>query len=268
MFEYNSEAPLDIKVGETQQRGSIKVSDITFAGPEGDKRIAAYLVTPEGDGPFAGIVFAHWYETEASNSNRSQFVDEAVLLAEHGVVSLLVETMWSRMEWFNERDRKDDFNASVAQTVEFRRALDVLLAQPGVELSRVAFVGHDFGGMFGAVLAGVDNRPASYVILAATPLFSDWYLFGPPMPEDEQVRYVEELSAIDPQEQIGRAEGAAFLFQFGRTDPYVPEEKALEFYEAAKGPKRIEWYDIGHNMEIEAAHRDRVEWLLARLAGR
>lgn len=265
MFGYNREAPLDIEVGAIEHRGEITISDITFAGPVGNKRIAAYLVGPGGDGPFAGVLFVHWYESESPNSNRTQFLEDAVLLAERGTVSLLVETMWSRPEWYGERRREDDYDATIAQTVELRRALDVLLSQPGVDPARVAVVGHDFGGMFGAILAGVDGRAQSYLIIASTPLFSDWYLYGPPMPADEKVAYIEKLSALDPAVHIANADGGAFLFQFARTDFYVPEQKALDFFEAAPGQKRIEWYEAGHDVDVPEAKRDRIGWLVEQL---
>jgi len=265
LFEYDSRAPLDVRVGGVEQRGAISISDITFAGTVAGSRIGAYLVTPLGAGPFAGVLFVHWYEPEASNSNRTQFLSEAIALAERGVVSLLVETMWSRTEWFAERNRQDDFSASVRQTIDLRRGLDVLISLPGVDPKRIALVGHDFGGMFGATLSGIDGRPASYVIMGATPLFSDWYLYGPPMPEEEKVKYVKELAAIDPGVHIANAANSSFLFQFGRSDRFVPVQKALDFYNAAAGEKRIEWYDVGHDLDVPEAHRDRSEWLHDRL---
>jgi fermentation-respiration switch protein FrsA (DUF1100 family) len=101
--------------------------------------------------------------------------------------------------------------------------------------------------------------------MAATPLFGDWYLYGPPMPDDRKSNYLRELSTLDPAAHIANAHGRAFLFQFGRSDKFVPEQKALDFYEAAAGQKRIEWYDVGHDLDVPQAHRDRVEWLLDRL---
>ena len=47
---------------------------------------------------------------------------------------------------------------------DLRRALDVLLAQPGVDPKRIAYVGHDFGAMYGAVLAGVDRRVSVWAL--------------------------------------------------------------------------------------------------------
>ena len=63
------------------------------------------------------------------------------------------------------RRAKDyEFTAQMAKDV--RRALDVLLAQPGLDKSRVAIVGHDFGAMWGALAAPADPRVTHFVYMA------------------------------------------------------------------------------------------------------
>ena len=265
MFEYDKSLPLDVQVKGTGHRGDVTISDITYAAPDG-KRIAAYMVTPPGEGPFAAVLYIHWFEPPKPTSNRSEFLEEAVEMAQKGVVSLLPETMWSPFDWFDTRNRDDDYEATYRQTVDLRRALDVLLAQPGVDARRVAVVGHDFGGMFGAILAGADGRAQSYVIMGSTPRFADWYLYGPPMEVEARERYVARLAELDPVRHIPQANGAAFLFQFGRQDDFVPEDKAAEFVDAAPGSALVAWYDAVHELDVEQAHRDRGDWLGERLS--
>jgi cephalosporin-C deacetylase-like acetyl esterase len=265
MFEYDQSAALDIQEVSREPRGSVTVEDISFAVPGSERRVGAYLVTPPGPGSFAGTLYVHWYEPPNPTSNRTQFLEEAVRMAEQGVVSLLVDTMWSPHEWYVQRDLADDYEASTHQVIELRRALDVLLAQPGVDPGRVALVGHDFGGMFGAIVAGWDDRVQSYNIIAATPRFKEWYLFGAKLEGEELDAYVRRISELDPVTHIARAKNSAFFFQFGRTDRFVPEDKALELYEAAPGPKQIAWYDTDHEIEAPQAQEDRAAWLSERL---
>ena len=40
-------------------RGGVKVEDIVFDGGAGSD-VSAYLVTPPGAGPFAGVLWIHW----------------------------------------------------------------------------------------------------------------------------------------------------------------------------------------------------------------
>jgi len=265
MFEYDQSAPLDIKEVGAEQRGNVTVRDITFAVPGSQRRVAAYLVTPPGEGPFGGILYVHWYEPPKPTSDRIQFVDEAVRMAEQGVVSLLVDTMWTPHDWYVTRDLADDYDASTRQVIELRRALDVLLSQPGVDPERIAYVGHDFGGMFGSIVAGADRRVRSYNIIAATPRFKDWYLFGAKLEGEELDSYVRRISELDPITHIQGAEDTAFFFQFGRTDRFVPVERAIEYYDVVPGDKQIAWYDTDHEIEDPQAQEDRVAWLSERL---
>ena len=81
----------------------------------------------------------------------------------------------------------------------------MLLSEPGVDRKRVAYVGHDFGAMYGALLAGVDRRPAAYVMIAGTKSFSDWYLLGRKLEGAARQAVVDELAPLDPTRHIGKA---------------------------------------------------------------
>lgn len=256
-FAYRRDMPFDVKVVGTEKRGDVEVRDITFANLAGG-RTEAYLIVPPK--PRAGILFVHWYEPPEPTSNRTEYVDEAVELAHRGVVSLLPATMWSDFDWFRNRKREEDVRNSVAQLKELRRAMDLLLAQPGVDPKRVAYVGHDFGAMFGAVMAGVDRRAAAYALQAGTPEFANWYLFGPPMREPARSQFRRELQVVDPVRYIGKAAPAPVFLQFAARDFFVPHDKAEEFWQAASAPKQIVFYDAEHKMN-ETARRDRVAWL-------
>ena len=90
------------------------------------------------------------------------------MLAQRGVLALLVETMWSDRDWFLKRIQADDYANSVRQVVELRQAMDLLLAEPGVDFARFAYVGHDFGAMYGVLMGQIDPRPTCYALMAGT----------------------------------------------------------------------------------------------------
>jgi dienelactone hydrolase len=139
---------MDVKVVKSEMRDGIEVRDLTFANVSGS-RTAAYLVVPSTRGPHPAALMMHWYAPEEHDSNRTQYLSQAVALAKLGVVSLLPETMWSEPKWFPTRDRANDYEASVLAVKNIRRELDLLLSQPGVDKKRVALIGHDFGAMYG-----------------------------------------------------------------------------------------------------------------------
>jgi dienelactone hydrolase len=264
LFDYNRDAALDIRKVGTLQEDGVVVRNLTYASPF-NRRRAAYYVSPESGGPFPVILYVHWYEPESPDSNRTQFLDEARLMAQQGAASLLVETMWSDRDWFIKRTQDDDYGDSIRQVIELRQAMDLLLAQPGADPSRFALVGHDFGAMYGVVMGSVDPRPTCYILMAGTPRFPDWYLYYPALEGGPKQAYVDRMVEIDPVNHVARLSPAPLLFQFARDDFHVPQERAFIFYEAAAEPKQIRWYDAGHGLN-EKAMQDRVAWLSEQLS--
>src|SRR6266581_7671865 len=89
-FDYDQNAPLNIKQIGVQRRATATVYDITYDSPKGGV-VPAYLVVPKGRGPFAAVIWGHWYWGNSSMRNRREFLDEAIALAPAGVVSLLTD---------------------------------------------------------------------------------------------------------------------------------------------------------------------------------
>ncbi len=87
-FDYDQKAPLGVQEIGVEHRGNVAIHDISYASPKGG-RVPAYLVVPEGQGPFASVIWGHWYMSGSAFRNRKEFLDEAVALAPSGVVSLL-----------------------------------------------------------------------------------------------------------------------------------------------------------------------------------
>lgn len=257
----------EVKVVGTETRDGVTVEDITFMGSRREP-VEAYVVRPsEGRGPFAGVLFVHWFSPPHPNSNRTQFLEEARSLARRGAVSLLVSTFWSDPARYRARRWQDDFQNSLGQARDLRLALDVLLSRPGVDAERVAFVGHDYGAMFGALLSGADARPKAYALIAGAARFPDWYLYGSAsgVPTGEELEgFRKQFVPLDPVGAV-RLSKAAFFFQYGEEDRFTPRDNFVELYLAAPSPKRLATYASGHAMDSEAIRRDRSEWLAERL---
>jgi len=262
LFDYDQSARLDVREIGVEQRGDVTIRDLTFAVPGTKDPIKAYLVAPSAPGPHAAILYVHWFGDPVT-TNRTQFLNEAVALAARGVVSLLVDTMWSQAGWWQNRTPGTDLAAGVQQVIELRRALDLLLAQPGVDPARIAMVAHDFGAMFGAVMGAADRRPKAYVFLAPTPRLSDWYLFNvKPASVDD---YKKELAPLDPIHAVPKLAPAPVFYQFAAKDKYVPLPRPAEFYDATAPRKLMATYDADHDLLPPEVAADRVAWLVKEL---
>jgi len=263
MRNYQKFEEKDLRMLGAQVDNGIERQLLVMQTPFGYRRMAE-VIRPEGDGPFAAILYVHWYEPDAHNSNRSQFVEEAMEMARGGAVSLLIETLWSDLDFFLKRTQDDDMQNSVEEVVNIRRAMDLLLSQHDVEADRFAYVGHDFGGMYGVLAGSLDQRPRHYVVMAATPRFPDWYLYLPKLEGEKREAFIAQMAEIDPIVHVPGLSPASVLFQFGTDDPHVPKERVEEFIAVANEPKEVKWYEAGHGLN-ESATSYRKVWLKEKL---
>jgi len=255
-FDYEA-APLDIKVDVA----SVSVQQLTYAQLDGSRN-AATLVTPAAASttPRPAILFLHWYEPPRPTSNRTEFLAEAVELAASGVVSLLVDTPWTAEQWFAKRDAAHDYDFTVQMTRDVRHALDALLAQPSLDKTRIAIVGHDFGAMWGALATAADPRVTHFVYMAGTRAFTDWYLFTPKKEGAERDAFIAKLAPLDPIAHLAKISPRPVLLQFGTKDVFVKSDAAAAMGEAVSGPKTVKTYEFEHELTYQA-RRDRIAWL-------
>lgn len=245
-----------------EDRDGVLVRDIRVApGGAGDP-IEAYLVEPAiVDARVArpALLFAHWFDTEAPNGNRTQFVDEAVDWARrHNAAAILPQLTfpWQGDPTGSTADRE----RVTAEVSRLRRCLDVVLGRPAIDLARVGVVGHDFGAMHAALLATADRRPTAYALIAAVPRWADWFLPFWAIEED-RIEYLAAMRPVDPIEHIGRAAPAKLFLQFARCDFFIAPMTGLEFKRAAGEGAELKAYEAEHDMAVPDALADRTAFL-------
>lgn len=276
-FDYDAKAPLDVREVGRQKRDGATIIDLSYASPRGG-RVPAYLVVPPGRGPFAAVLFGHWMMRGSPLRNRREFLDEAVVLARSGAVSLLIDAPLVRPGFVEEKDelraQAQSAEASRQQVIDFRRGVDLLVARRNVDPHRIAYVGHSYDAHIGGILSAVEKRIGSFVLMAGG--FSDEeYVFDPDNAEMQKVRqrigdeaireFFRRYAFDDPAHFIGHSAPASVFLQFGSEDKPLPEKLARHYYDLFSGPKRIAFYQAGHALNGEA-RAERVQWLVERLA--
>ncbi len=270
LFDYDASAPLDVQEKGTETRGDVRILDLSFASPKGG-RVPAFLILPPGEGRRPAVLFLH-----PARGDRSTFIDEAVELANRGIVSLSISAPLARPE-FQEATRKmppfdpEASRAEQIQTiVDVRRGFDFLASRAEVDPKRLAVVGHSFGAMVAGPLMVVDRRPLAYVLMAGLAAFpyslTHGYnrgavAFQTLLTPEQQRAFVEAVTPFDSVHYIGRAAPAKLFFQFATHDVQINPLDVEIYVQAASEPKEVKWYDTGHFFN-EEARRDRVEWVV------
>jgi len=275
-FDYDRNAPLNIREDKKEERDGVSVIELSYDSPRGG-RVPATLVQPSGKGSFAGILFGHWMMPRSSFRNRKEFLDEAVLLARSGAVSLLTDAPMVRPGFVAEKEglkaEVQNAEASRQQVMDFRRGLDLLLARGVVDPARIAFVGHSYNGHTGGILAGVEKRIGSFVLMAGE-LADEEYIFDSTALDVTQFRqkngdkalrdFFQQYAFDDPIHFIGHSAPASVFLQFGEDDQGIPEKMARGYFARFAEPKKIAFYKAGHALNREA-REERIEWLVERL---
>jgi hypothetical protein len=264
-FSYDQRAQLQLIAGPVSLHATSLEREVRFAS--GGRPVSGLLMRPRTSSGVlrgAGILWVHWLGDPVT-TNRTEFIADARALAALGATSLLVDATWSQPNWF-ERGRSPTTDACNVrpQVIALRRALD-LLATQSTDPARIAYVGHDFGAMYGSLLLAVDPRPSRAVLMTPALSFWEWFLLGA-TPADPGA-YVTAMSPFDLPVWLVHSHASATLLQFGRHDAYVSEATAgvIGSLVRARG-RTVKSYDSDHSLRVAAATDDRRAWLVRQLS--
>ncbi len=268
-FEYSRSSPVDLEQKPAYERGQVRVLDITYASPRGG-RVTGFLVEPqEKKRKHAGIVFGHW-----GPGDRSEFLAEAEMYARAGAVCVLIDYPWKRpAPWHADADDiMEPENAVLLQAqavVDLRRGIDLLQARPDVDAGRIGYIGHSYGAQFGAILSAVDRRPKAIVLMGGIPDMDSIFLESESVPikkyrekNEAQIRSAMKiLRATAAVEYVPFAAPAPLLFQFARHEWNFGIPAMERYFQAASEPKKVLWYETGHELNDPRALADRARWI-------
>ena len=150
---------------------------------------------------------------------------------------------------------EEDYANSIKQVIALRRGMDLLLSQPNVDKARVGLVGHDYGGMYSMMMAGVDQRAKAYVYVAVVPSLNDWAFLGP-QPKS-RAAYLKQNAMLELTDYLRQVKNASTFVQFGSKDVYVSRVEGGMVANAA-GTKNRKVYEAEHDMKLPEIAADRA----------
>ena len=270
-FDYDKTAPLGIKEVGVEKRGDVTIHDITYTSPKGGV-VPAYLVVPKGKGPFAAVVWGHWYWGSSPMRNRKEFLDEAVAIAPAGVVSLLTDGPVARPGYVSDNQPLGEKQVSylVQQVIDMRRGIDLLWQRKDVDLKRIAYVGHSYNGVVGAILSGIDKRFKAFVLMTATMSdevtrkIPEYQEYRKQIGEEKFEAFEKKFYWIDQGRYVAHAAPATVFLQYASQERFLDPKWVPLYAAVVSEPKRFKLYDAPHALNAEA-RRDRIAFLVEQL---
>src|SRR5258705_3356818 len=237
-WDYDKSALLNAKEVGIRKLDGVTVYDISFAAPVGDRSAAigpnggvvtAYLVVPSGTGPFPAVIYGHWCMPGSEEKNRGEFLDEAMVLAHSGVLSLLPDHVTVHPGFVEDKTplNEQQIAVEVQQDVNLRRGADLLLARKDVDAKRIAYVGHSCDATAGGFLSGIDKRFKAFVIMAgdlsievdkSTKEFQQYRRQVGPEKLDA---FMAKFAWMDAGKYVSHAAPAAMFLQYATDEPYL-----------------------------------------------
>ncbi len=225
---YDTAEPLGFRVTGSSEAGGVRIRDISYRGS--GATVTGILSLPAGRGPFPAVLYA-----PGVGCVSSMFEPDISALQRAGIAALAIDPPDGRPPHASpvSLDPAVVAAAHVRYVKDLRRGLDLLASLPRVDPDRLGYVGYSWGGYVGGLLAGLD-APVKYYVL--TYAGADWVSADP-----AQVNGFE-----DPAAAVAVSRAAAFLFQAGVDDPLFSRASVTRYYDAAPGPKRLQWFPGGH----------------------
>jgi len=266
LFDYDTGSPVSITENSVQLEDGYTVHDISYPSPQGGD-VPAYLLIPDGTGPYAGILLMH-----GSSGSRETLLSLARDLVLTGAVVMTISGPAARVagrSWltFTPQDREEQ----IQLIIDLRRGVDVLIQQPNVDSARLGYIGYSYGAAMGGLLAGVEHRIKAYGLMVGDGGLVTHFTDGDEpvsgfetVPTGMRETWLQAMEPIDSIHYVGHASPSSLFFQNARYDSLVTEEDAMAYQETGSEPKKVEWYDSGHGLPAQA-YIDMVDWLAEQI---
>ena len=242
-YDYDASLPLDVEQKEVKRTDASVQYHLWYTSAH-DQRVSAVLTIPAGATKPPVIFVQHGY----GDSKAVDYVQwPTVFLVAQGYAVISIDS-----QYHGERARKDRRqelfdprsaamrDAFVQTVVDLRRAVDLLRARDDVDGQRIGYLGMSMGAMLGAVFCGIDDRvKAAGLVVGGGGL-------GRILGNKPESAAGTNLKIIDPAYYSGMISPRPLLMINGREDHTVPPAAAQALFDAAREPKRIEWYEGGH----------------------
>ncbi len=254
-YDVDHAAALGAKEEPISSPDAVKIH-LTFIGANG-ARVPGIFARPKGNGVYPCVLLLHGLTSD--KETMATFFGAPLLKKGFAYLALDAPHHGARkVAGENQGDPKNFSEAVKLGCRDYRLGLDWLLQRKDVNARHVGLLGYSMGSMMGSILTAVDARIAAAALCVGG---------DPVLPNAElvpaQLR-VALLYTVSPSLYIGHISPRPIYMLNGKQDMTMPESASKRLYEAAKEPKKIEWFEAGHILPPPAGEKA-IAWLGEKL---
>ncbi len=275
LFDYDRGVPLEYQSEAFPRKvEGVRVLGASLRGVDGGRVNMVVMEPVAGRGRHPAVIYQH-----GGGQTMLTYFPEAVAMARAGAIAVIpdppaaVEGRTGDMRRMDAGQVRDWY---VRVLVAQRRVLDWLAARGDVDMTRVAYVGHSYGGMAGAILAAVEPRIMAYVLIGpaasaarhvAESPSSYWREWRALRSAEQLGKDREVIAAVDPLRYAGEGKGRPKLVQCEKweVDPSLDCE---DLAKALARPAELRMYETDHAFSDYRAGLDRMAFVGRQLGVR
>jgi dipeptidyl aminopeptidase/acylaminoacyl peptidase len=271
-YAYDTKQPLDAKTVSQQDSFVASTRRMTMRGTQGGT-VPVYILLPSvasENTKVPGVVLLH-----GKGGRAEDMLIAGQFLATRGYASVIPE-------YVGHGARRDPakpvqmfggdpvvLRDSIIESIQdVRRALDLLVAQPEVDGTRIGLMGYSLGAIMGSITTAVEPRIDTAVLVVGG---ADWKALLTQSTESDAAKWrasgeakesaLALLEPIDPKNFAGYIAPRPVLLINGTQDKIIPRSAAEALFEAAKEPKEQMWLEYGHLIPPTVVAVPMQEWL-------
>ncbi len=271
LYDYDNSKPPVVEQSFYSEDGDMTVYKLMVHSTNQELVPTLLSIPKKKGGPFPVIILLHGY-----GGDKEGAMEVAGPLAQHGYAAAAIDAQYHgerQREGKNmySADTNETINAFVQTIVDVRRLIDHLETRTDLDGSRIGLAGGSMGGLLGAIAVGVEKRIDVPVLIVAGGNMQ--ILVGQSQLDQVQRIRAElertgrtvgqaamELECIDPINFVDRISPRPLLMINGLKDDIVPTASNRALYAKAKEPKKIIWYNTGHDVPMDKAARNALFW--------
>lgn len=268
-YSYDSDLPLNAKTKELDVNAKRTRYALEYDSVHDQRVTALFSLPKKGTAPYPVILIMHGAGGH-KDADYVRFASETLIGQGFATLTMDAQYRGDRARTGRTGDPNPASyamrDAWIQTVIDLRRGVDYLLSRNDIDSTKIGYLGFSMGGMFGAVLSGVESRVSAFCLAVPGGGFVDlaknidkypllkanWHV----TPTPEILKIVEENAQItDPIYFIGKLLPRPLLIIVAKNDEVIPAASSQALIEAAHAieTKHVKRWNAGHALHPNVA---------------